>query len=122
MAAGHGCCAGLWLGRSGCTSEEGPRGHRHGSGAGFIQKMQEVNGAFNDPKARESARNGYAMTALGLLSLASIGHQPSDPGKIGASMGRALDFILRNDPRRGEYEYFGSDGSRCTATALPPCA
>ena len=81
-------------------------------GAGFIQKMQEVNGAFNDPKARESARNGYAMTALGLLALCSIGHQPSDPGKIGASMGRALDFILRNDPRRGELEYFGSDGSR----------
>jgi len=81
-------------------------------GAGFIQKMQEANGAFNDPKARESARNGYAMTALGLLSLASIGHQPSDPGKIGSSMGRALDFILRNDPRRGEFEYFGSDGSR----------
>ena len=27
-------------------------------GAGFIQKMQEVNGAFNDPTARESARNG----------------------------------------------------------------
>ena len=74
--------------------------------SGFIQKMQEVNGAFNDPSSRESARNGYAMTALGLLALASIGHQPSDPGKVGASMGRALDFILRNDPRRGEFEYF----------------
>ena len=88
-------------------------------GAGFIQKMQEANGAFNDPKARESARNGYAMTALGLLALASIGHQPSDPGKIGTSMGRALDFILRDDPQRinlrGIFkglDYFGSDGSR----------
>ena len=41
-------------------------------GGRLYPEMQEANGAFNDPKARESARNGYAMTALGLLSLASI--------------------------------------------------
>ena len=81
--------------------------------ANFLVKMQEDDGSFNDPEARQSARNSYAMTALGVLALASIGHQPTDPGKFGLAMNRALTFILRPDRRRGEeYEYFGYDGSR----------
>ncbi len=80
--------------------------------ATFLLGMQEANGTFNDPKARRSAQQSYAMTALSVLALASIGHQPADLGKVGSSLNRALDFILRKDPRRGEYEYFGSDGSR----------
>ncbi len=80
--------------------------------ATFLLGMQEANGTFNDPKARRSAQQSYAMTALSVLALASIGHQPADLGKVGPALNRALDFILRKDPRRGEYEYFGSDGSR----------
>ncbi len=80
--------------------------------AAYIVKMQEANGSFNDSSARQSARNGYAMTALGIMALASIGHQPVDPSREGVAMKKALDFILRKDPRRGPKEYFGSDGSR----------
>ncbi len=80
--------------------------------ADYIVKMQEANGSFNDSSARHSARNSYAMTALGIMALASIGHQPVDPSRHGVAMKRALDFILRNDPQRGPLEYFGSDGSR----------
>ena len=85
--------------------------------AAYIVKMQEVSGSFNDSSARQSARNGYAMTALGIMALASIGHQPVDPSREGVAMKKALDFILRKDPRRRRrewnmYDYFGSDGSR----------
>ena len=78
----------------------------------FILKMQEADGSFSDSKSRDAAKNSYAMTALGILALASIGHQASDTGKVGSALNRALSFILRRDPRRGEYEYFGADGSR----------
>ena len=85
-------------------------------GARFIVNLQEADGSFTDPKAREAARNGYALTALGLMALASIGHQPGDPNREGTAMKRALGFMLRNDPRRnrsgGPYEYYGSDGGR----------
>ena len=69
-------------------------------GARFIVNSQEDDGSFTDPKARMSARNGYALTALGLMALASIGHQPGDPNREGAAMKRALGFMLRNDRRR----------------------
>ena len=78
----------------------------------FLLKMQEDDGSFSDSKSRDAAQRGYAITALGVLALASIGNQPGDPGKVGLALRRALNFILRRDPRRGEYEYFGADGSR----------
>ena len=85
-------------------------------GARHIVNSQEADGTFTDPKARDSAKNGYALTALGLMALASIGHQPGDPNREGIAMKRALGFMLRNDRRRnrsgGEYEYYGSDGGR----------
>jgi hypothetical protein len=85
-------------------------------GARFIVNLQEADGSFTDPKAREAARNGYALTALGLMALASIGHQPGDPNREGIAMKRALGFMLRNDRRRnrtgGPYEYYGCDGGR----------
>ncbi|MDC0144846.1 hypothetical protein OAK45_10000 [Verrucomicrobia bacterium] len=85
-------------------------------GARHIVNSQESDGTFTDPKARDSARNGYALTALGLMALASIGHQPGDPNREGIAMKRALGFMLRNDRRRnrsgGPYEYYGSDGGR----------
>lgn len=85
-------------------------------GARFIVNAQEADGSFTDPDARQAARNGYALTALGLMALAAIGHQPGDPNREGAAMKRALDFMLRNDRRRnrsgGPYEYYGQDGGR----------
>ena len=85
-------------------------------GARYIIKSQEADGSFTDNSARQSAKNGYALTALGLMALASIGHQPGDPNREGAAMKRALGFMLRNDRNRnrrdGPYEYYGSDGGR----------
>jgi hypothetical protein len=85
-------------------------------GARHIVNSQEADGTFTDPKARDSAKNGYALTALGLMALASIGHQPGDPNREGIAMKKALGFMLRNDRRRnrsgGPYEYYGSDGGR----------
>ena len=88
-------------------------------GARFIVNSQEASGSFSDPKAsRFAAKRGYTPTALGLIALASIGHQPGDPNREGTAMKRALDFMLRNDRRRntsgGRYEYYGhaDDGGR----------
>lgn len=80
--------------------------------AAFIVKMQMANGSFSDSSARQAAQNGYAMTALGIMALASIGHQPVDPSREGVAMKKALDFILRRDRQRGTKEYFGYDGGR----------
>jgi hypothetical protein len=82
--------------------------------AAFILTMQAADGSFSDtsPEARQSAKHGYAMTALGIMALASIGHQLVDPSREGVAMKKALDFILRTDRRRGRLEYFGADCSR----------
>ena len=78
----------------------------------FMVKMQAANGSFSDSSARQAAQHGYAMTALGIMALASIGHQPVDPSREGVAMKKALDFILRRDRQRGPKEYFGYDGGR----------
>ena len=80
--------------------------------AAYIVKMQAADGSFSDSSARRAAQNGYAMTALGIMALASSGHQPVDPSREGVAMKKALDFILRRDRRRGPKEYFGYDGGR----------
>jgi len=81
--------------------------------ASFLLKMQVGDGSFTDPKAtRKSARHGYSTTALGIMALASVGHQPVDPSREGVAIRKALSFILRDDRRRGPYEYFGADDSR----------
>ena len=65
--------------------------------AAFILTMQAADGSFSDssPEARQSAKHGYAMTALGIMALASIGHQLVDPSREGVAMKKALDLNLR---------------------------
>ena len=80
------------------------------NGANFLLSMQQKEGAF--------VRSGRAdaMTSLGIMALASMGHQSTDPGKFGLSMQKAMDFILRREEKRlwrgQKMIYFGSDGSR----------
>jgi len=88
------------------NSKKGPVDTAMERGADFLLNAQQPNGALL------SKGKADTMTALGIMALASMGHQPTDPGKFGSALSRALTFILRKDPRRGKLEYFGADGSR----------
>ena len=117
MVAGHGRRTGLCLGWSGSASKKDSVDIAMDRGAGL---SRNAGGHLQRSKPR-IGRSSYAMTALGLLSLASIGHQPSDAGKIGSSMGRAL-ILFCGDPRRRSMSILDRTVHVCTATALPPCA
>ncbi len=72
----------------------------------FLVTQQKENGAITD-RGHENA-----MTALSIMALASVGHQPTDPTPQGAAMKKGLQFILGPD-RQDKTGYFGaSDGSR----------
>ncbi|MFN3483997.1 MAG: prenyltransferase/squalene oxidase repeat-containing protein [Planctomycetota bacterium] len=74
---------------------------------GFLVGVQDREGAIAD-----RGHNQTAMTALGLMALAAVGHQPADETREGTAMRRALEFVLRPD-RLDPQGYFGSrDGSR----------
>lgn len=68
-----------------------------------------------DPKTgaiQENGNNGVTMTALSVLALAAMGHQPSDSTPEGAAMKRGLDYVLRPE-HQDDHGYFGNaDGSR----------
>ena len=75
-------------------------------GAAFLLSRQRGTGAISD------TGHETAMTALSLMALASIGHQPADPTPEGEAMQRALAFVLQED-RVEKNGYFGRrDNSR----------
>jgi hypothetical protein len=56
--------------------------------------------------------NETTMTALSLLALAAMGHQPGDPSPEGTAMKKGLDYVLRPENQEAN-GYFGKrDGSR----------
>ncbi len=56
--------------------------------------------------------NETAMTSLGLLALASLGHQPTDTTPEGQAMKRALNYVLRPEAQTAD-GYFGkTDASK----------
>lgn len=57
-------------------------------------------------------RNETAMTALAILALASMGHQPADATPEGKAMKQALGFILRPEGQQADGYLGGKDGSR----------
>lgn len=72
----------------------------------FLVFGQDQQGAIAD------RGNPTAMTALSILAMASVGHQPADPTPQGQAMRRGLEYILRDD-RQDDSGYFGGrDGSR----------
>jgi hypothetical protein len=76
-------------------------------GVNFLLTQQDREGAI--ARART---NRTAMTALALLALGSVGHQPGDDTPEGLCMKRALAFVVR--PGSQDVDgYFGrADGSR----------
>lgn len=81
--------------------------------ARFLILQQGRDGCINDGTKTAVARfaeNNNPMTALAVMALASIGHQPVDKSIEGAAIQRALDFLLRAEASQDGY--FGVDGSR----------
>ncbi len=88
---------------------------------GYLLSQQWASGCIQDLEGQKRfakheegnpPRNGVAMTALAIMGLASVGHQPGDPTSEGRAMRMALDFVLR-DRHQNEEGYFGQiDGSR----------
>lgn len=79
-------------------------------GAAFLVQAQMPDGMIQEKDKRET--HGVAMTALALMGLASVGHQPVDKTTEGEVMRKAVAFLLRQDVQ-GATGYFGQkDGSR----------
>ena len=80
------------------------------AGAGFLVRAQLPDGMIQEKDKREN--HGVAMTALALMGLASVGHQPADKTTEGEVMRKAVAFLLRPDVQAAN-GYFGQrDGSR----------
>ncbi|MEQ1825824.1 MAG: prenyltransferase/squalene oxidase repeat-containing protein [Pirellula sp.] len=72
----------------------------------FLISQQQKNGSVFD------RGHDNAMTALAIMALASVGHQPSDPTVQGQTMKNGLGFLLGSS-RQDTSGYFGAtDGSR----------
>ena len=75
-------------------------------GIAYIAKKQQSDGSIHD------RGNPTTMTALSLMSLAAVGHQPVNPNEEGRVMRRAIDYVLK-EGRQDEHGYFGNrDGGR----------
>lgn len=75
----------------------------------YLLTQQDADGAI---QTRYQWSNRTAMTALAIMSMAAVGHQPADDTQAGRAMKKALSFVLR--PENQDFDgYFGnSDGSR----------
>jgi len=82
------------------------------SGVRHLVSLQHEDGSIHD-RGHETA-----MTSLAVMAMASIGVQPSDPGPLGDSMRRAIDYVVsvegaNRKPKQDAQGYFGRhDGSR----------
>ena len=80
------------------------------AGAGYLVRAQLPDGMIQDKDKRET--HGVAMTALAVMGLASVGHQPTDKTPEGEAVRKAAAFLLRPDVQ-GPGGYLGQrDGSR----------
>ncbi len=72
----------------------------------FLVSQQKPSGAIAD-RGHENA-----MTALAIMAMAAVGHQPADSSAEGVAMTRGLKYLL-SEGRQDKAGYFGaSDGSR----------
>jgi hypothetical protein len=72
----------------------------------FLIQSQQENGAIRDKQ------HDTTMTALAVMAMASVGHQPSEDSAAGKAMRRGIDFVLL-EKNQNDKGYFGrGDGSR----------
>jgi hypothetical protein len=76
-------------------------------GVAYLISKQDKRGAIRETDAHETA-----ITALGALAIAAMGHLPSDPTPEGESIQKALSFIIFGDRQDREGYFGGKDGSR----------
>lgn len=75
-------------------------------GIAFLLKQQKSSGAIVD------RGHDNAMTAMAVMAMAAVGHQPVDNTPEGIAMRKALGYLL-GENRQDRSGYFGaSDGSR----------
>lgn len=70
-------------------------------GIRFILKKQNEDGSIHD-RGKQTA-----MSALSLMAMAAVGHQPIHPNEFGRAMKNALNFILK-DENQDDQGYFGN--------------
>src|SRR4051794_694265 len=81
-----------------------------GRAAQFILGQQDEKGAIWERKPH--LRNQTAMTALSILALTAMGHQPGDPTPEGLAVRKGLTYVLGDDGQDAQGYFGGKDGSR----------
>lgn len=76
-------------------------------GVAFLLSEQDARGAIRENGAHETA-----MTALSVLALAAVGHQPADPTPTGAALRKAIEFLLSPGRQDSDGYFGGRDSSR----------
>ena len=79
-------------------------------GVAYLVSTQSPEGAFLDPD--RGNQYGSVMSALAVLSMASVGHQPTDKTPEGLAMRKGIDFLLRADRQRPDGYFGNTDSSR----------
>jgi hypothetical protein len=78
-------------------------------GVDFLISQQDRDGGI---QTRFNWANRTAMTALSIMSMAAVGHQPADDTPQGHAMKKALAYVLKPE-NQDVNGYFGNhDGSR----------
>jgi hypothetical protein len=90
------------IGENGRVDESLKRGIQY-----LVEQQDPATGGIHN-----KMRNETAMTALAILAMGSMGHQPGDTTPEGRTMKKALGFVLQPE-RQDDDGYFGrKDGSR----------
>jgi hypothetical protein len=75
----------------------------------YLISQQQKSGAIHEGGRTD---NATAMTALAIMAMAAVGHQPTDETPEGQAMHMALEFVLRPDRQDATGYYGREDGSR----------
>jgi hypothetical protein len=78
-------------------------------GVSYLVSQQDKDGAI---QTHYQWANRTAITALSLMSMASVGHQPTDDTPEGRCMKRGLAFVLKPEHQDVDGYFGGADGSR----------
>lgn len=86
--------------------------HQHEPGFFMEENRRRRDDWFESDGRIRAPRHSAAMTALTIMALSSVGHQPTDPTPEGEALARALDFMVREELQTDDGYYGQRDGSR----------